>query len=145
MQGRVAGADGTGVDPRDIVEGDALFGFRATSGLTFWAGPSARAYTTGMPISAGFFWSGRASGRGTVLPDRMQTFVELWGPCPGALTIRNVGPAAAALRLVGDAARRASFWGRLAYRIESGHASNVRETVEPFLFSASTATRSNAA
>lgn len=130
-QGRVtAGAAGS-VEPRDIVEGEALVGIRATPWLTVWGGPSARAYTSDGNDQRWLLWSGRATARAGLLPGRMQTFVELWGALSGNVT----NPAAKAggrgaeagleMRLGGQ-----SFWGRLAYRIDSGHAGNRRETVE---------------
>jgi len=121
---------------REVVEGEALFGVRATPWLSLWAGPSARAYTMGNTDQRWLIWTARATGRGTLLPGRMQTFVELWGAVSG-----NVGnpPIKAGGRgangglemRLGDG----DFWGRLGYRIESTHAPGLRETVESLTLS----------
>lgn len=123
--------------PRDVVEGEALVGFRALPWLTLWAGPTARAYTVGDANQRWLMWSGRASARGTLLPGRMLTFLELWGALSG-----NVGnpPISASGRgadgglevRLGEAA---AFWGRLGYRIQSTHAEGLRETVESLTLS----------
>lgn len=129
-QGRVTAPAG-GAEPRDIVEGEALFGIRVMPWLTLWGGPSARAYTSASSDRRWLFWSGRATARGELLPGRMQTFVELWGAFSGNVRdpAQKAGGSGAEagleMRLGGQ-----SFWGRLAYRIESGHATGMRETVE---------------
>ncbi|HXM38581.1 MAG TPA: hypothetical protein VN908_07985 [Gemmatimonadales bacterium] len=130
-QGHVTGAAGSSITPRDIVEGEALVGFRAMPWLTLWAGPSARAYTSANGDQRWFFWSGRATARGSLLPGRMQTFVELWSSLSGnvrtpATTASGRGAEAGLEMRLGQQA----FWGRLAYSIESGHATSKRETVE---------------
>ena len=139
-QGRInpKGGDGGGllglgtVDPREVVEGEALVGYRATQWLTLWGGPSARAYTMGDSDERRLIWTGRATARGTLLPGRMQTFIELYGAFSG-----NVGdpPLHAGGRganggLEVRLGETGSFWGRLGYRMESTHASGLRETVE---------------
>jgi hypothetical protein len=130
-QGRVTAGAATGIAPRDLVEGEALLGFRALPWLTLWAGPSARAYTAEASDQRWLFWSGRASARGSLFPGQMQTFVELWGALSGNVTNPPTtaggrgAEAGLEMRLGGQ-----SFWGRLAYRIESGHAAAMRETVE---------------
>ena len=129
-QGRVADQSG-GVEPRDIVEGEALLGYRAVPWLTLWAGPSARAYTTESTDQRWMFWSGRATARGSLVPGQMQTFVELWGALAGNVSNPSAkaggrgAEAGLEMRLGGQ-----SFWGRLAYRIESAHAEGLRETAE---------------
>ena len=135
-EGRINPKSGSSADPREVVEGEALFGVRATPWLSLWAGPSARAYTMGDTDQRWLIWTARATGRGTLLPGRMQTFVELWGAVSG-----NVGnpPIKAGGRgangglemRLGDG----NFWGRLGYRIESTHAPGLRETVESLTLS----------
>lgn len=136
-QGRINPKPGASVDARDEVEGEALFGFRAMPWLTLWAGPSARAYTTPDGDQRWLIWSGRATAHGTLVPGRMQSFLELWGAVSG-----NVGnpPLKAGGRgangglevRLGDAS---TLWGRLGYRIESVHADGLRETVESLTLS----------
>jgi hypothetical protein len=130
-QGRVTGAVGSGAAPRDIVEGEALVGFRAMPWLTLWAGPSARAYTSASSDQRWLFWTGRATARGSLIPGRMQTFVELWGALSGSVSssTSSAGGRGAEAGLEMRLGQQ-SFWGRLAYRIESGHADGMRETVE---------------
>jgi len=135
-QGRVTGDADSGAEPRDLVEGEALLGVRAMPWLTLWAGPSARAYTSGTSDHRWLFWSGRASARGSLFPGRTQTFVELWGALSGNVSSPPMSAggrgaeAGLEMRLGGQ-----SLWGRLAYRIESGHAANMRETVEAIALS----------
>jgi hypothetical protein len=131
-QGTVAAKSDTGVDRRQVVEGEALVGLRATPWLTLWAGPTARAYTLGEGDQRWMLWTGRVSARGTLLPDRMQSYVELWGAFSG-----KVGdPAAKAGGRGADAglelrlSNQTPLWSRLGYRIESAHADALRETVE---------------
>lgn len=130
-EGHIKPSSGSSVDPREVVEGEALFGVRATPWLSVWVGPSARAYTMGDSDQRWLVWTGRATGRGILIPGRMQTFVELWGAFSGSVgtpSIKAGGRGANGgleVRL-GDA----SFWGRLGYRIESTHAQTLRETVE---------------
>jgi hypothetical protein len=135
-EGRINPKAGSNTDPREVVEGEALFGVRATPWLSLWAGPSARAYTMGDTDQRWLLWTARATARGTLLPGRMQTFVELWGAVSG-----NVGnpPIKAGGRgangglemRLGDG----NLWGRLGYRIESPHAAGLRETVESLTLS----------
>lgn len=131
-QGRVSDKADTGLASRDVVEGEALFGVRATPWLTLWAGPSARAYTTSEGDQRWLLWSGRATARGTIIPGRMQSFVELWGALSGSVgnpSMKAGGRGADAGLEVRLAAEK-PFWGRLGYRIDSGHADGLRETVE---------------
>jgi len=131
--GSSGGLLGTGsTESRDVVEGDALVGYRAMPWLTIWAGPSARAYTLGAKNERWLIWTGRATARGTLLPGRMQTFVELYGAFSG-----NVGDPP--LKVGGSGlngglevrlGETGAFWGRLGYRMESAHAQGLRETVE---------------
>ena len=46
-EGHVSPKSGTPDEARDVVEGEALVGFRALPWLTLWGGPSARVYTIG--------------------------------------------------------------------------------------------------
>ena len=131
-EGQIKPKSGTSAESRDIVMGEALFGVRATQWLSLWVGPSARAHTIGDSDQRWLAWSGRASARGTLLPGRMQTYVELWGVFSG-----NVGDPP--IKAGGRGARgglevrfgaQSSFWGRLGYGIESLHAEGLRETAE---------------
>jgi len=131
-QGTISAKADTGVDRRQVVEGEALIGLRATQWLTIWAGPSARAYTIGDADQRWLLWTGRVTGRGTLLPDRMQSYVELWGAFSGKVgdpALKAGGRGADAgleLRL----SSQTPLWGRFGYRIESAHADALRETVE---------------
>jgi hypothetical protein len=77
-------------------------------------------------------WSARATGRGTLLPGRMQTFLELWGAFSGNVgdPPQRVGGRGANGGLEVRLAQSGSVWGRLGYRMESTHAAGLRETVE---------------
>lgn len=130
-EGRITPKGGTSA-PRDVVEGEALVGLRATPWLTLWGGPSARAYTTGASDERWLIWTARAAARGTLLPGRMQTFVELYGAFSGTVgdpPLRAGGRGANGGLEVRLGETR-SFWGRLGYRMESTHAAGLRETVE---------------
>lgn len=131
IQGRVTAKEG-GADPRDVVEGEALFGLRVMPWLTIWAGPSARAHATEETTQRWLLWSGRATARGTLLPGRMQTYVELWGALSGKVSDPGgkAGGRGADAGLEARLGSSSSFWGKLAYRIESTHAEGLRETVE---------------
>jgi hypothetical protein len=139
-EGRINPKGGTGVgllglgttDSRDVVEGDALVGYRATSWLTLWGGPSARAYTIGDNNERWLIWTGRAAGRGTLLPGRMQTFVEVYGAFSGNVgdPPLKVGGSGVNGGLEVRLGQTGLFWGRLGYRMESTHAAGLRETVE---------------
>jgi hypothetical protein len=134
-QGTVKG-DG-GVAPRELVEGEALLGYRAAPWLTLWAGPNARAYTAGEADQRWLFWSCRATLRCTLMPGRMQSFVELWKSVSGSVT-RPDGAASGRgaeagleMRLSGP-----TLWGRLAYRVEQGLGDGeLRDVVETLAFS----------
>ncbi|MDP3911757.1 MAG: hypothetical protein Q8Q14_15340 [Gemmatimonadales bacterium] len=125
------------IEPRELVEGEVLLGYRAASWLTLWAGPNARAYTAGGADQRWLFWSGRATLRGTLLPGRMQSFVELWKSAGGSVT-RPDGAASGRgaeagleMRLSGQ-----TLWGRLAYRVEQGLGDgDLRDVVETLAFS----------
>jgi len=130
-QGRVSSKAG-GIDPRDVVEGELLVGYRVMPWLTLWAGPSARAYTTEDSEQRWFIWSGRAAGRGTIIPGKMQSFVELWGALSGNLSnpAMKAGGRGLDAGLEMRLSQTSPFWGRLSYRMESTHAVDLRETVE---------------
>lgn len=124
-EGRVSGEFA-----RELVEGEALVGFRVTPWLTLWAGPHARAYAADEGDQRWLFWSGRVTARGTLLPGRMSTFVELWKSVTGSVREGSAtGQGAEAgldVLLSGP-----SLWGRIAYRIERGIGDGARrETVE---------------
>lgn len=135
-EGRVNPKAGSAAEARDVVSGEALFGVRATPWLSLWLGPNARAYSVGESDQRWLVWSARATARGTLLPGRLQTFVELGGVFSG-----NVGNPS--IKAGGRAANgglemrlgEGSFWGRLGYRIESMHADGLRETVEALTLS----------
>lgn len=130
-EGRVNPKAGSAAEGRDVVSGEALFGVRATSWLAFWIGPNARASRVGQSDQRWLVWSGRATARGTLLPGRMQTFVELWGVFSG--NVGNPARKAGGRGANGGLEMRlgeGNFWGRLGYRIESLHADGLRETVE---------------
>lgn len=136
-EGHVNPKAGSTAAARDVVEGEALVGVRAMPWLTLWVGPGARAYTTADGDQRWLLWSGRVTGRGTLLPGRMQTFVEIWGALSGKVgspSIKAGGRGANGgleLRL----SESSQFWGRLGYRIESSHADGMRETVESLTLS----------
>lgn len=131
-QGNVAEKSDSGLDKRLVVEGEALVGLRATQWLTLWVGPMARAYTLGETSQRWLLWTGRASARGTLLPDRMQTYVELWGALSGSVgdPSAKAGGRGADAGLELRLSSQTPLWGRLGYRIESAHAEALRETVE---------------
>jgi hypothetical protein len=136
-EGRVNPKSGTTGDPRDVVEGEALVGFRALPWLTVWGGPSARAYTIGSSDQRWMIWTARATARGSLLPGRLQSFVELYGAFSGS--VGDPALHAGGRGLNGGLEMRLSqtrmFWGRLGYKIESAHATGLRETVETFSLS----------
>ena len=131
-QGVVAAKSDTGAERRQVVEGEALIGLRVTQWLTLWAGPNARAYTFGETDQRWLLWTGRATGRGTLLPDRMQTYVELWGALTGSVgnPAQKAGGRGADAGLELRLSGQTPIWARLGYRIESSHANALRETVE---------------
>jgi hypothetical protein len=130
-EGRITPKEGSS-DPRDVVEGEALVGFQATPWLTLWGGPSARAYTIGNSDERWLIWTARAAARGTLLPGRMQTFVEVYGAFSGSVgdPPLRAGGRGANGGLEVRLGETGSFWGRLGYRMESTHADGLRETVE---------------
>ena len=138
-QGGVTARDGSSSVglKRDIVEGEATFGFRALPWLTLSAGPRAWAYTTDGKDQRWLFWAGRVGARGNLLPGRMQTFVELWGGLSASVTntTAKAGGRGADAGLELRVSEQSPLWGRLSYRIESGHAGDLRETVEAVTFS----------
>lgn len=129
-----AGATG---ESRDVVSGEALFGVRTLPWLSLWVGPSARAYTMGESNQRWMVWTGRATARGTLLPGRLQTYVELWGVFSG--NVGNPSIKAGGRGTRGGLEMRfgatSSFWGRLGYGMESLHADGLRETVEELTLS----------
>lgn len=133
-QGGVTARDGSSSVglKRDIVEGEATVGFRALPWLTLSAGPRAWAYTTDGKDQRWLFWTGRVGAHAELLPGRMQTFVELWGALSASLTrtTEKAGGRGADAGLMMRVSEQTPLWGRLSYRIESGHAGDLRETVE---------------
>ena len=132
---------------RDVAEGEALLGYKARPWLTVWFGPHARTFVVPGPdpeasiqdvtepriVQGRKIWSGRVTGRGSLLPGRVDSYVELWQGVTGSLSrpaesaSGGGGEAGLDLRLA-----RHPIWGRLGYRIEQGRASGGarRETVE---------------
>lgn len=135
-QGRVNPKEGPTSDPRDLVEGEALVGLRVTPWLTALAGPRAWAHTTGDADERWLLWTARVSARGSLIPARMQTYVELWGALAGSHTNPDgsAGGRGANAGLEMRLGALSPFWGRLGYRIESAHAEG-RETVEALTLS----------
>ena len=117
-----------------VAEGEALLGYNARPWLTVWFGPHARTFVVpGQSDRRWLFWSGRVTARGSLLPGRVESYVELWQGVTGSLSrpaesaSGGGGEAGLDLRLA-----RHPIWGRLGYRIEQGRASGGarRETVE---------------
>ena len=119
---------------RDVAEGEALLGYKARPWLTVWFGPHARTFVLpGQSDRRWLQWSGRVTARGTLFPERVESFVELWQGITGSLNrpAESATGGGAEAGLVLRLARR-PVWGRLAYRVEQGRASggSRRETVE---------------
>ena len=117
---------------RDVAEGEALLGYKARPWLTVWFGPHARTFVVpGQSDRRWLLWSGRVTARGTLFPERVSSFVEVWQGVTGSLSrpseSASGGGAEAGLDL---RLTRRPVWGRLAYRIEQGRAGTRRETVE---------------
>jgi hypothetical protein len=136
-EGRVKPQQGAGSEARDVVEGEALVGFRAFPWLTLWGGPSARAYTMGSTDQRWLIWTARATGRGTLLPGRMQSFVELWGAFTGSVGDPALPAGGRGFNggLEVRLGQSTPMWSRLSYKMESTHASGLRETVESLTLS----------
>jgi hypothetical protein len=136
-EGRVNPKSGSTGDPRDVVEGEALVGFRALPWLTVWGGPSARAYTIGNSDQRWIIWTARATARGALVPARLQSFVELYGAFSGSVgdPALHAGGRGLSGGLELRLSQAGTFWGRLGYKMESAHATGLRETVETFSFS----------
>jgi hypothetical protein len=132
-QGRVTN-DAAG---RDVVEGEALFGYRVRPWLTAWVGPHARTFVVpGQSDRRWLLWSGRVTARGSLFPGRVESFVEVWQGFTGSVN-RPAASAVGGGAEAGVELRLASrpLWGRLAYRIEQSRADNGRrETVEALTF-----------
>ncbi|HEY3279868.1 MAG TPA: hypothetical protein VGJ83_05095 [Gemmatimonadales bacterium] len=133
-QGHVTADTGTPLLPRrDVVEGEALVGYKARPWLTLWVGPHARTFAvSGVSDRRWLFWSGRATARGSLFPGRVESFVELWQGFSGRLS-RPAGSATGRGAEAGLELRlaRRPLWARLAYRIDQGRvAGEPRETVE---------------
>ncbi len=127
-QGRVAN-DTAG---RDVVEGEALLGYKARPWLTVWVGPHARTLVVpGQSDRRWLLWSGRVTARGSLFPERVESFVELWQGLNGNIN-RPAGSVSGGGAEAGIELQlpRRPLWGRLAYRIEQGRGGGRRETVE---------------
>jgi len=117
---------------RDVAEGEALLGYKARPWLTVWFGPHARTFVVpGQSDRRWLQWSGRVTALGTLFPERVESFVELWQGITGSLNrpAESASGGGAEAGLVFRLARR-PVWGRLAYRIEQGRGATRRETVE---------------
>ncbi|MGH7606308.1 MAG: hypothetical protein ACREME_03130 [Gemmatimonadales bacterium] len=118
---------------RDVVEGEGLLGYNVRPWLTVWVGPQARTFVApGFSDRRWLFWSARVTGRGTLFPGRVESFVEVWQGFAGSLN-RPAGSARGGGIEAGLEVRLAPrrWWGRFAYRIEQGRvAGDRRETVE---------------
>jgi hypothetical protein len=136
-EGRVQPREGPDNNARDVVEGEALVGFHAVPWLTLWGGPSARAYTMGNTNQRWLIWTARATGRGTLVPGRMQSFVELWGAFTGSVGDPALPAGGRGFNggLEVKLGRTTPLWSRLSYKMESTHASGLRETVESLTLS----------
>ena len=136
-EGHVQPREGPDNTARDVVEGEALVGFRAVPWLTLWGGPSARAYTIGDANQRWVIWTARATGRGTLLPGRMQSFVELWGAFTGSVGDPALPAGGRGFNggLELKLGQSTPLWSRLSYKMESTHASGLRETVESLTLS----------
>jgi len=133
-QGHVTADTGTPPSPRrDVVEGEALVGYKARPWLTLWVGPHARTFAVpGLSDRRWLFWSGRATARGSLFPGRVESFVELWQGFTGRLSkpveSATGGGAEAGLQV---RLARHPIWARLGYRVEQGRVTGgPRETVE---------------
>lgn len=117
----------------DIVEGEALLGYKARSWLTVWIGPHARTFVApGFSDRRWLFWSGRVTARGGIFPGRVDSFVELWQGFSGRLNrpASSAGGSGAELGLEVRLARH-PVWARFAYRIEQARVDDGRrDTVE---------------
>ncbi|PYO95178.1 MAG: hypothetical protein DMD62_02370 [Gemmatimonadetes bacterium] len=136
-EGHVQPREGPDNVARDVVEGEALVGYRALPWLTLWGGPSARAYTIGDNNQRWLIWTARATGRGTLVPGRMQSFVELWGAFTGSVgdPALQAGGRGFNGGLEVRLAQSTPLWSRLSYKMESTHATGLRETVESLTLS----------
>ena len=136
-EGHIRPKPESNAEARDVVSGEAMFGMRALPWLSVWVGPSARAYTVGESDQRWLVWWGRATARGTLMPGRMQTYIELGGVLGG--NVGNPAIKAAGRMASGGLELRfgamSNFWGRLGYGIESLHAEGLRETVETLTLS----------
>lgn len=136
-EGRINPKPESTAEARDVVSGEAMFGLRALPWLSLWVGPGARAYTVGESDQRWLVWWGRATARGTLIPGRMQTYVELGGVLGGSVgtTGLKAGGRMASGGLEMRFGAMSNFWGRLGYGIESLHADGLRETVEALTLS----------
>ena len=136
-EGHVQPREGPDKVARDVVEGEAMVGFRALPWLTLWGGPSARAYTIGDNNQRWLIWSARATGRGTLVPNRMQSFLELWGAFTGSVGDPALSAGGRGFNggLEVRLAQSTPLWSRLSYKMESTHAAGLRETVESLTLS----------
>jgi hypothetical protein len=134
-QGHVTG-DTAG---RDVVQGEALFGYQARPWLALWLGPRARTFVSpGLSDRRWLFWSGGLSARGAIFPRRIDSFAELWQGFSGRLN-RPAAPArgrGVELGLEATLPKRPVRL-RLSYFIEQSRLDDGRrDTVEGFALAA---------
>jgi len=118
---------------RDVVQGEALVGYKARSWLGLWLGPRARTFVApGLSDRRWLFWSGGVTARGAIFPGYLDSFVEMWQGFSGTLN-RPASSASGRGVDLGVEARlpKRRWWVRLAYHIDQGRANDShRDTVE---------------
>jgi hypothetical protein len=123
----------------DVVQGEALLGYKARPWLHVWLGPRARTFVApGLSDRRWLFWSGGLSARGGIFPGRVDSFVEVWRSVSGSLN-RPAASASGSGAELGLEARlpRRPWRLRFAYRIEQGRVDDGRrDTVEGFTLTA---------
>ncbi len=129
---------------RRFTEGEALLGYRARPWLTLWVGPHARTYATDLGKQRWLFWEIRGQAQVAVLPDRMTSFLEVWGAPAGDVDVReSFGSGRGAEGGIRVRVAGPDVWARLAYRIEQARmgGGTRRETVEAVLLGVAVAVR----
>ena len=118
---------------RDVVQGEALVGYKARSWLGVWLGPRARTFVApDLSDRRWLCWSAGVSARGAIFPEYLDSFVEMWQGFSGTLN-RPASSASGRGVELGLEARlpKRRWWLRLAYRIDQGRVNDShRDTVE---------------